>query len=94
LHPQTALTCSSVAESPALKLAVVAVPVTENLSEPLDQLHRILVDAPQDEAAPMRGERKPEPQIGLAAAGLAPIEQLVGLAKIGVALRPRIGHPG
>src|SRR5271169_5685536 len=60
----------------------------------LDQLHRILVDAPKDKAAPMCGERQPEPQIGLPAAGLAPVEQFVGLAKIGVALRPRIGHPG
>ena len=41
----------------------------------------------------MRRERKAEAEIGLAAAGLAAVEKLVGRAPIGIGLRAAIGRP-
>jgi hypothetical protein len=60
----------------------------------LDQLDGVFVDAPQDESALVRREGETDAEVGLPAASLTAVEQLVGLAKIGVALRPRIGDPG
>src|SRR5271169_4274414 len=73
-----------VAELPALQLAVISVTMAEDLGHPLDQLHGVLVDAAQDQAALVGGERKAEPEIGLSTAGLPAVEEFVGLAGEGL----------
>ena len=55
----------TMAELPALQLPVIAVPVAQDFGHPLDQLHGILVDTTQDQAALAGGEGKPEAEIGL-----------------------------
>jgi hypothetical protein len=56
--------------------------VTEDFRDPFHQLQRVLVDAAQDQGAFVRRERKAEAEIGLAAAGLAAVEKLIGRAPV------------
>jgi hypothetical protein len=80
-------------QPPALKLSVVAVAAAQNFGDAFDQLQRILVDAAQDERAPVAREREANPQLRFAASSLSAVEQLVGIALIGGGLRPVVGRP-
>src|SRR5262249_21774148 len=59
----------------------------------LGHVARVVVEPAQQLRVAVAGQAQPDDQVGLSAARLAAIEQLVGLAEVGLGLRPRVRHP-
>lgn len=67
--------------------------MAQDLLKLVDEAARLLIRPPQDQAADMGRERKPDQEMAFAAARFSAIPDLIGFGEISQGLRTGIGRP-